>query len=444
MASELITLDVYNQNGFGVIGTQLEGEFSIGNIIASREEKRRKAEEKAEEDRKKKAFANIKFKSVPTSSERRLLSGDTYQSEKKVDIVKPRSAINASYKLNDFQYSSAFDSSDYSAAGTTLSNLVISTSGTSDILSGINITVKGTNITALTDLVDTDKVYVNTTTYQRTTANKATLLPMDLLTLSNAKADIGLLVAEVYTKQANGNFKLEDNCEITLGNEHVLGGNYNKDYPKEIVGSGEKMSTARDNNGNVYVIKEDVDFGKIADFLTDNMIEPTNVSKADGKNPNRDPNFQSVNDIVLEKPTESGMYVSKKHTTNLPEPPSGTGVLCGFECYVKGFLIFNTNTASVDDSFHANMVWLEVPTLVSVTKTTDAETYTVKIGEIIASETTAAANGSLKISTVKFNDVVAYLPTESDFYEKNFETKMEMTNTTLYIQSLSKYYPTEG
>lgn len=445
MASELITLDVYNQNGFGVIGTQLEGEFSIGNIITKREEKRRKAEEQAEEQRKKEAFANIKFKSVPTSSDRQLLSGDMYQSDNDVKIVAPRLDSNLSYALSDFDYSTALSSADYVAAGTSLASLVLASPGgtaSSEILKGINITINETAITEFSKLVVNSAVYVNTTGYTRSEANKATLLPMDVLTLSGEKVDIGLVVVEVYSKTENNSLKLEETCEITLKNDLVLGGNYNSDTPTTL--EEEVLSTACDTKGNVYVVKRGVEKRTITDFLTNKVLEPTNVSTYLGENPNRNPSFKASSDgIIMEKPIESNVYMAPKHKVNLPVAPDGTGALCGFECYVKGFLVFNTNTVT-GSLYNTNMVWLEVPTLVSVTKTAGADTYTVKIGEIITSGATAAANGSMSISTVGFGlDVVAYLPTESGFYENNFKTSLTIEGATLSIQSLAKYFEEE-
>lgn len=436
MSSELVTLNIYNQNGFGIIGSQLENENSVENIIKRVNEENRKKDEERKRLKKQEAIKNLKYVSVPTSSKNNLLkSNGFYESGDKATVCAPRLAITPSTKLDDFDYSSVLNSDDYVSAGTSLTDLFTE----SGLLSSINITIGENRYTTLSDLVVESQIYNNTTSYTRGGNSGATLLPMDVLTMSNAKIDIALFVVEVY----DSNMKLCDKCEITLPNGEVVGGNYNADVPVDFdFENAEILSTAKDTNGNVYTLKEGWKLGQVSKFLTSNMLEPTNISTYSSSQ--KDPNYESGNrGLVLEKPIESNVYKVQRHTSNIPAV--STGNLKAFTCYVKGFLVFNTNTKSdspVDDPYHANMIWLEVPTQVNIAISDNK--YTVNIGEIIDTSS-AAVNNSITLQTKKFGETaIAYLPTDSDFYKNNFpDTSYDITGVTVSIHSLSKYYSPE-
>lgn len=442
MASELISFGVYNTNGFNVIGSNIEGEFQINNIMTMK----KKQKEERERKEKMKNQKPINFMSVPTTSTRQMMRGEAFhQSEKNANIVLPRMAITPTNTLNGFDYHIAVNTAttnDYGSSNTSFPNIFISDSGTSDILKGINITINNTNINALSSLTAvSDHVYLDTTDYTR--GGDVTLLPMDVISLSNDKVDIGIFVVEVFSAQTTtSNFKRESGCEITVpGNPDniVLGGNYDADEDETIPDIGEILSMAKDTNGNVYAIRQGCYFGKVRTFLTDGILEPTNTSTYSGVNDV--PNYgNGKHEIVLERPEESDLYRLERHTVNLPTNDGNT-YISSFECYVKGLLTFNTDDATTPENHHVTTIWLDVPTLISVTKTESSETYIVNIGEIITSGTTAAANGSLAIKTVPFDPTsTAYLPTESTFYQNNFTTALELNNCTLRISSLKKYY----
>lgn len=435
MASELISFGVYNTNGFNVIGSNIEGEFQINNIMTMK----KKQKEERERKEKMKNQKPINFMSVPTTSTRQMMRGEVFhQSEKSANIVLPRMAITPTNTLNDFDYHTALDNSDYAASEANFPNIFIDSDGGSDILKGINITIKNTVITELSNLVVSGVVYDDTTTYTR--GENVTLLPMDVISLSNSSVDIGIFIVEVFSASTTTvDFKRESGCEITIPGNVVLGGNYDADESETIPDNGEIFSMAKDTNGNVYAIRQGREIGRVRSFLTDGVLEPTNMSTYSGVNDV--PNYgNGKHEIVLEKPEESNLYKLERHTVNLPTNDGNT-YISSFECYVKGFLTFNTESASGSDVHHVTMLWLDVPTLVSVKKTEGADTYIVNIGNIITSGMTATENESLAIETVPFDsNTTAYLPTDSSFYQKNFETALELDDCTLRISSLKKYY----
>ena len=350
-----------------------------------------------------------------------------YATGENVAITPHKDVVAPSTVLNEFTYSSLSES-DYAAAGTALSGMI-----TTNLFNPINITIGEARYTTLTDLTVSGETYKDTTTYNRgsSSSSGATLLPMDLITLSNTTVDIGLLVVEVY----DTTFKLNDRCEVTFtGTVDTLGGNSYSDAPLNFnFDSGEVVATAKDTNGNVYSIKSGYKIGQFVDYLEDDVLPPTNMSEYTTSNPN--PNYNcGKKEIILEKPVESSVYRPIKHTSNIPD--KGTA-LCAFSCYVKGFLIFNTNTKDNSDQYHTNMIWLEVPILVNVTK--EDSKYKVTIGELITTSE-SADNGSIKINVNAFGEnSIAYLPTESNFYKNNFSNVVH-NNMTFAIQSLCKYY----
>lgn len=435
MASELISFGVYNTNGFNVIGSNIEGEFQINNIMTMK----KKQKEERERKEKMKNQKPIKFTSVPTTSTRQMMQGEAFrQSEKSANIVPSRKDITPTNKLNDFDYHTALSNTDYVSSNVNFPDIFIDSNGVSDILTGINITINSTAITELSNLVVSSVVYDDTTTYTR--GGNVTLLPMDIVSLSSGSIDIGIFVVEVFSANTTtDNFKRESGCEITIPGDVVLGGNYDADESETIPDNGEILSMAKDTNGNVYAIRQGYEIGRVRSFLTDGILEPTNMSTYSGVNDV--PNYgNGKHEIVLEKPEESNLYKIKRHTINLPTNEDNT-YISSFKCYVKGFLTFNTDSDSGTDVHHVTTIWLDVPTLISVTKTEGADTYIVNIGEIITSDTTAAENTNLTIKTVPFNsNATAYLPTDSTFYKKNFETPLELDGCTLYIHSLKKYY----
>lgn len=429
MSSELVTLNIYKQNGFGVIGSQLDDENSIANIVSRTIAENKRKEEEQLKEKQREAMAKMAFKSFPTSSVANLMPiNGFYSNGENVTITPHKADITPSPTLNEFDYKS-LSTSEYSAAGTALSNMI-----TTSLFNPINITIGEERYTTLTDLTVQGKTYKDTTMYNRGSASSsaATLLPMDLITLSNTTVDIGLLVVEVY----NTTFKLNDRCEVTLTtNPDTLGGNSYSDAPLNFkFDNGEVVATAKDTNGNVYSIKSGYTIGQFVDYLEDDVLPPTNMSEYTTSNPN--PNYEcGKKEIVLEKPVESSVYRPVKHTSNIPTEGNA---LCAFSCYVKGFLIFNTNTKDNSDQYHTNMIWLEVPILVNVTK--EDNKYKVAIGELITTSV-SAENGSIAVNVNAFGEnSIAYLPTESLFYESNFGSNVVHSDMTLAIQSLCKYY----
>ena len=431
MSSELVTLNIYKQNGFGVIGSQLDDENSIANIVSRTIAENKRKEEEQLKEKQREAMAKMAFKSFPTSSMTNLLPiNGFYSTGENVAITPHKAEITPSTTLNEFTYRS-LSASDYAAAGTTLFNMI-----TQNLFNPINITIGEARYTKLDDLAVQGKTYKDTTMYNRgsSSSSGATLLPMDLITLSNTTVDIGLLVVEVY----DTTFKLNDRCEVTFtGTVDTLGGNSYSDAPLNFkFDSGEVVATAKDTNGNVYSIKSGYKIGQFVDYLEDDVLQPTNMSEYTTSKAN--PNYQcDKKEIVLEKPVESSVYRPIKHTSNVPTEGNA---LCAFSCYVKGFLIFNTNTntGETNDQYHTNMIWLEVPILVNVTKEDDK--YKVAIGELITTSV-SANNGSIAVNVNAFGEnSIAYLPTESDFYKNNFGSNVVHSGMTLAIQSLCKYY----
>ena len=432
MSSELVTLNIYKQNGFGVIGSQLDDENSIANIVSRTIAENKRKEEEQLKEKQREAMAKMAFKSFPTSSMTNLLPiSGFYATGENVKIAPHKAGITPSATLNGFDYTSISDS-DYAAAGTTLSNMI-----TTNLFNPINITIGANRYTTLADLAVEGTTYKDTTKYNRGSASSsgAILLPMDLITLSNTTVDIGLLVVEVY----DTTFKLNDRCEVTFTGTvdttvDTLGGNDYSDAPLNFnFDSGEVVATAKDTNGNVYSVKSGYKIGQFVDYLEDDVLPPINMSEYTTSSAN--PNYEcGKKEIVLEKPVESSVYRPVKHTSNIPD--KGTA-LCAFSCYVKGFLIFNTNTKDNNDQYHTNMIWLEVPILVNVTK--EDSKYKVTIGELITTSE-SADNGSIKINVNAFGEnSIAYLPTESNFYKNNFSNVVH-NNMTFAIQSLCKYY----
>ena len=455
MSTECIVSDLYSANGFAVIGTQLEHEMTVETIIKKMNQETAEREQEQKKKDQQEAYAKVLekgFDSVPTSSTHNMFMSYGEREPIMVAIMDtPRKAIAYSYTLSDLDYRNVGDTY---GLPTTFNMTEI----TRKITPSINTTIKGTRYTSWDDLTYTDGTLF-------TRNETATLLPLDVLTLYNTKVAISFYVVEVYNK-TNNRIVYNDGCEVTAENGIVLGGNYNSDAPITYNDTNSTyMSTAKDTHGNVYVLKKNTMLSNVIKYLhvdSDNepaSIEPTNMSEATGKY-NDNPNYEcGEREFILEKPIESYVVKKESKANNIPDKTGNS--LCAFSCYIRGFLIFNTNTIDssvTTDNCNATAIWIDTPVLFKVEKSdsgdiNDPFAYKISIGNMITT-TDNAKLGSLKIKLNNFNvnydndskndSEIAYLPIESGFYKKNFiddsTTEAAITNVNFRINTISNYY----
>lgn len=466
MSTECIVSDLYSANGFAVIGTQLEHEMTVESIIKKMNQETAEREQEQKKKDQQEAYAKVLekgFDSVPTSSTHNIFM--SYGEREPIMVAtmdNPRKAIAYSYTLSDFNYTNV--DATYGLPATF--NM---TEITRKITPSINTTIKGTRYTSWDKLkkvniqTNEDETYTESTLFTRN--ETATLLPLDVLTLYNTKIAISFYVVEVYNI-TNNRIVYNDGCEVTAENGIVLGGNYNNDAPITYNDTNSTyMSTAKDTHGNVYVLKKNTTLSNVIKYLhvdSDNepaSIEPTNMSEATGKY-NDNPNYEcGEREFILEKPIESYVVKKERKAGNIPKNTGNS--LCAFSCYIRGFLIFNTNTIESEaatDNCNATAIWIDTPVLFKVEKSdsgdvNDPFAYKISIGNMITT-TDNAKLGSLKIKLNKFdvnsdndnkNDSeIAYLPIESGFYKKNFiddsTTEASITGVNFRINTISKYY----
>lgn len=212
----------------------------------------------------------------------------------------------------------------------------------------------------------------------------------------------------------------------------------------------------KDTHGNCYVVKNELKLEAIENYLEKDStglksIKPTNMSVYLGPNASGSTaNWKMVPTREMESYCKEP---AKPFQRSLPNN-SGTK-LSAFECYVKGYLFFNSNSKTsegVDNTKpHFNAIWLETPTLFSITKTSDGK-YQVRIGDFITTDSVAYDGKDVLFKTycvkVKEDSIInSCLPLGSELYDTNFGAestesvgvkKLEGVNIT--IQSLAKYW----
>ena len=304
-------------------------------------------------------------------------------------------------------------------------------------------------------------IYTDTTNYTR--GENATLLPLDVINLYNDHVDIGIYCAEIY-KSENSLLKRIDGAEIItkIGENNYLvnGGNYNPDDETKM---DDKlpvyMSVVKDTCGNCYVVKNEVKLEAIERYLvkdSNSTIAPTNMSCYLGPNSSRPNDWEVVPTSPIESyPTEK----AKRLRTELPDENGAE--LSSFECFVRGYLFFNSNEKQTgneneDGKPHFTAIWLETPTLFSVTKYKDSENNwkrCIKIGDFIKAEGNITdSTDSTDSTSTKYDlycnkvaegrEINSCLPLESDFYHINFGTEnlKKLQNVEIKIQSLAKWF----
>lgn len=210
--------------------------------------------------------------------------------------------------------------------------------------------------------------YTDTTLYNRAQYNGSTGMlvagDMILFTIKTAltgddagkyaRLNVGFYINEVMTKDGNG---------VQTVQSKIKTGILEKPSPTVLYEGGtEVLSTAKDTNGNVYVVKKDKIVSDVTTFLqtvtktgdtpyeTLDILEPTNMSKSTGQinaNPNYENRFKSnhlefssrygADMLTVPHPSASGDVVLPDSFPSVDNDASTKDNIKTFDCYVKGY-----------------------------------------------------------------------------------------------------------
>lgn len=210
--------------------------------------------------------------------------------------------------------------------------------------------------------------YTNTTLYNRAQYNGSTgmLVAGDMILFTIATAltgddagkyarfNVGFYINEVMTKDGNG---------VQTVQSKIKTGILEKPSPTVLYEDGtDVLSTAKDTNGNVYVVKKDKIVSDVTTFLqtvtktgdtsyeTLDILEPTNMSKSTGQinaNPNYENRFKNnhlefssrygADMLTVPHPSASGDVVLPDSFPSVDQDANTQNTIKTFDCYVKGY-----------------------------------------------------------------------------------------------------------
>ena len=437
--------------------------LDLNDLISKEKKERIKQNKKEENENDNLNDKKLENNKIPSNSYKPVITsaGNIFKQNKTHYIPKYNVKVTkyqnveiptSSSDLGNFNYMTLYSDSNYIACGDGLKDILL------HYFRSINLTIycknrngvnEIQNFEHIVDLELNNKYYEDTTTYKRDNT-LATILPLDILRFSNTKLDLALYSVEIYQKDDNYSLKLIDSSKLnTLGNNYFNDNDKPEDNAE--LDQDNILSTTRDDEGNVYVIKQNIQLEQIDQFLNrlnDNSYDiliPTNKSEYAGINSD-----SGTSNWEITKPIESNDYyiksINKKHGTendsqirNLPINDSSISTLSTFECYIRGFLIFNTNDKSNTSNYYTTCIWLDTPTLFKIEK--ENNKYKIKIGNFIeANQSVSGDNYDIKF--IKLNDIQllsTQLPYKSTFYNTNFNDNT-LNGFTFTIESLAKYW----
>lgn len=236
------------------------------------------------------------------------------------------------------------------------------------------------------------------------------LSPLDILQFHSNYLDIGLFCLDIY----ENNFNLNNSISLTFKDSNsnsiiILGEDFyknNENPPNRDI----KMSTVKDTLGNVYSLKETITFSYLNDFLDNNkIIEPSN--KSDYLNNN---NF----------------YLKKKFINNNKKERIFKDEISPINCYIKGFLIFNSYSKKLNeenneyipdlDKPHTVILYLNQLTLIKFNKNIDR--LAINVGDFM--NINQIGGNSYSIIFNENDNYYNYLPLKSIFYKSIIEKRL--------------------